>query len=188
VVEEDIAFGPSNLKEEPEAIEKAVEDVLCDVELEGYNKYSTNELSGGQKQKVAIAGILAMRPKYLILDEATSMLDRKNSKQVLQIIKKLNEKYNITIIHITHEMEEVSLSKRVIVFKDGKIILDDTPEKVFKNIKLLKEVGLDIPIALELAYELKKAGFDILNETSILTCDDFVKNFMKKLEKQGEIM
>jgi len=184
VVEEDVAFGLNNLGQKEELIEKAVEETLKDVEMEGYNKRLTNELSGGQKQKVALAGVLAMKPKYLILDEATSMLDKKNSKQVLDIIKKLNEKYDITIVHITHEMEEVLASERVIVFHNGKIILDDKPKEVFKKIELLKEIGLNIPIARELAYELGKAGVVFANENEILTCDDFSESLMEILNNE----
>lgn len=173
VVNEDVAFGPGNLGMTPEEIDGVVDRALNMTRLNEYKEHSTNKLSGGEKQRLAISGVLAMNPKCIILDEATSMLDRKGAKQVLDIIKKLNTDSNITIIQITHNMEEVVLDNRVIVINRGEIVLDDKPLEVFNNISLLKEIDLALPLPTKLAYELNKEGVNIPVE-KILTCDDCV--------------
>ena len=170
IVEEDVAFGPSNIGQNAE-----IDKVLQDVGLSEYRNHSTTKLSGGQKQRLALAGVLAMKPEYLILDESTSMLDKQSSKKILEIIRQLNNKYGITIIHITHTMEEAVSADRVIVFHNGQIVLDDIPAQVFKNVELLENINLSLPLPIKLAYEL---GVDVPNE--VLTSDDLVDAIVKE--------
>ena len=161
VVEDDVAFGAENLGIDRNEILKRVENALNDVEMTEYRKSHTANLSGGQKQRVAIAGILAMQPKCIVLDEPTSMLDPKGRKEVIETIKRLNKEKNITIILITHYMEEVIDADRLIVMEKGKIVLDDTPLKVFRNVEKMKHLKLTVPEAMEISYNLNKIGFDI---------------------------
>ena len=178
VVDEDVAFGLENLGTETHEIEEIVYKSLEMVGLDKYKKHLTNKLSGGEKQKLAIAGILAMNPKYIIFDEATSMLDKKGADQVLNIIKKLKKENNVAIILITHNMEEVVFADRVITIHNGKIVLEGTPIEIFKDIPLLEELGLDIPLGTKLIYELKKEGIDISTD-NVLTCDDCVNSLCR---------
>ncbi|MFH5837296.1 energy-coupling factor transporter ATPase [Proteiniclasticum sp. C24MP] len=173
VVEEDVAFGPENLGVEPSEIRKRVDKSLKEVNMYEYRKHAPHLLSGGQKQRVAIAGIIAMRPKIIILDEPTAMLDPSGREEVMKTIRQLNEEYNITIVHITHFMEEAVQGDRIVVMEEGKIIIDDTPRNVFKNVELLKSIGLDVPQVTELAHELIKDGVPL--EEGILNIEEMVE-------------
>lgn len=159
-VEEDVAFGPENLGVEPSEIRKRVDEALETVGVAEFKKNAPHMLSGGQKQRVAIAGILAMKPECIILDEATSMLDPIGRREVINVLKKLNKEENITIIHITHHMEEAAIANRLIVIDNGMIVLDGTPKEVFSNVDTIKNLGLDVPQVTELAYRLKDYGID----------------------------
>ncbi|WP_250278139.1 energy-coupling factor transporter ATPase [[Clostridium] colinum] len=161
IVEDDIAFGPENLGIEREEIKKRVDFSLKAVNMEDFRHSTTSNLSGGQKQRVAIAGILAMQPKCIVLDEPTAMLDPRGRKEVIETIKKLNKEKGITIILITHYMEEVIDSDRLIVMEKGKIVLDDIPLNVFKNVEKIRELKLDVPEAIDIAYNLNKQGYNI---------------------------
>ena len=157
IVEEDVAFGPENLGVPPEEIRKRVDESLKTVGMYEFRKNAPHNLSGGQKQRVAIAGILAMNPQCIIMDEATAMLDPKGREEVMNYAKMLNEQLGITIIYITHFMEEAALAKRVIVLDDGEIILDGSPRSVFSDYDAIRQAGLDIPQAYEL---MRKLGVD----------------------------
>ena len=172
IVEEDVAFGPENLGVEPTLIRERVEDALKSVGIYELKDRQPHLLSGGQKQRVAIAGIIAMRPKCIIFDEATAMLDPSGRKEVMNVIKKLNKEENITTLHITHYMEEAVQADRVVVVDKGKKLLEGTPKEVFKNVDLLKEIGLDVPYMTELASLLREEGLDLDDDT--LTVDEMV--------------
>lgn len=173
IVEEDVAFGPENLGIDPKEIRKRVDFALNAVDMFKYKDSAPHMLSGGQKQRIAIAGVIAMRPQCIILDEPTAMLDPMGRKEVINTIQRLNKENGITIILITHFMEEAVLADRVIVMDDGNIALDGTPKEVFKEVKKLKELGLDVPQVTELAYKLKQEGIEI--PTEILTVDEMVR-------------
>lgn len=158
IVEEDVAFGPENLGVPSEEIRKRVDDALATVGMTEYAKHEPHRLSGGQKQRVAIAGVLAMQPKCMILDEATAMLDPVGRKEVLDTIGKLNREQNITIINITHYMDEAVMAGRVIVINDGEILMDGTPQEVFSCPELLQSVGLAVPQCTELIQRLRRCG------------------------------
>ena len=172
VVEEDVAFGPENLGIDPKEIRKRVEESLKSVGMYELKDRQPHLLSGGQKQRVAIAGIIAMKPKCIIFDEATAMLDPSGRKEVMKTIKKLNKEDNITVLHITHFMEEAVEADRVIVMEKGKKILEGTPRQVFGKIDKLREIGLDVPYMTELSNLLSKEGIDI--DSDILTVDEMV--------------
>ena len=172
-VEEDVAFGPENLGVPSNEIKARVEDSLKAVGMSEYKKSAPHNLSGGQKQRIAIAGILAMKPKCIILDEATSMLDPVGRKEVLEVLKKLNLEENITIIHITHHMNEAIYADRVVIIEDGKVIKDGTPQEIFADVEGIKKLGLDVPQVTELFYELKKEGFELPLE--IIDVDEAVE-------------
>ncbi|MDU5109204.1 MAG: energy-coupling factor transporter ATPase [Clostridium sp.] len=172
IVEEDVAFGPENLGVEPEEIRKRVDESLKKVGMYEYRRHAPHLLSGGQKQRIAIAGILAMKPKCIIFDEPTAMLDPSGRREVLKNIKEINEKYGITIVLITHYMDEAAQADRVIVMDGGKVILEGKPREVFSNVKEMKEIGLDVPQVTELCYELKNSGVNI--DTNILNVDEMV--------------
>lgn len=170
IIEEDVAFGPENLGIPPTEIRKRVDDALEAVGMTEYIKDSPNKLSGGQKQRIAIAGVIAMQPRCIIFDEATAMLDPIGRKQVMSTMEKLNREYGITIIHITHYMQEAILADRIIVMDKGKVIKTGTPREIFSEVQLLKEIGLDVPDTTYLAYLLKEAGFSI--STQLLTVEE----------------
>lgn len=170
VVEDEVAFAPENLGIESGEIRRRVDECLKIVNMEKYARSAPSRLSGGQKQRVAIASVLAMKPEILILDEPTAMLDPKGRSEVISTIKKLNKDNGITVILITHYMDEAISADRAVVMDDGKIIFDGTPKEVFQNVEQIKSVGLDVPQVTELAYELKKLGIDIGGE--ILTVDE----------------
>ncbi|GAA0225619.1 energy-coupling factor transporter ATPase [Metaclostridioides mangenotii] len=174
IVEEDVAFGPENLGIEPKEIRDRVEKALKSVNMYEFRRRQPHLLSGGQKQRVAIAGIIAMKPKCIIFDEATAMLDPSGRKEVMRTIKELNSKENITTLHITHFMEEAVEADRVIVMEKGRKILEGTPREVFRHIKELKQIGLDVPCMTELSSLLKEEGVDISDD--ILTVDEMVMN------------
>ena len=179
-VEEDVAFGPENLGIPSKEIRLRVEEALKTVGMHDYKKSAPHNLSGGQKQRIAIAGILAMKPKCIILDEATSMLDPVGRKEVLAVLKKLNVEEKITIIHITHHMNEAVYGDRVIVIDEGKIFKEGTPREVFSNVEEIKSLGLDVPQVTELLYELKNEGFDL--KLDIIDADEAaeaLKNLFK---------
>lgn len=161
IVEEDVAFGPENLGLEPPQIRKRVDDALKAVDMYEFRKSTPHRLSGGQKQRIAIAGIIAMEPECLVLDEPTAMLDPKGRAEIINTLLKLNKEKGITIVLITHYMEEAEKADRVVVMNDGVIIDDGTPKEIFKNVEKLKSVGLDVPQTTELLYELHKNGFNI---------------------------
>lgn len=172
IVEEDVAFGPENLGVEPQEIRKRVDDCLKKVGMYEYRKHAPHLLSGGQKQRIAIAGILAMMPKCIIFDEPTAMLDPSGRKEVLDTIKDVNKNLGITIVLITHYMDEAAMADRVIVMDKGEVKLEGTPREVFSNVEQIKSIGLDVPQVTELAYELGKEGINI--STNILNIDEMV--------------
>ena len=172
IVEEDVAFGPENLGVPPEEIRKRVDEALERVGMSEYKRHAPHLLSGGQKQRIAIAGILAMKPKCIIFDEPTAMLDPSGRKEVLDTIIDLNKNYGITVILITHYMDEAAKADRIVVMDKGKLILDGKPRDVFSNVEKMKCIGLDVPQVTELSYELQKAGINI--DTRILDVNEMV--------------
>lgn len=172
IVEEDVAFGPENLGVPPEEIRKRVDEALERVGMSEYKKHAPHLLSGGQKQRIAIAGILAMQPKCIIFDEPTAMLDPSGRKEVLDTIIDLNRNYGITVILITHYMDEAAKADRIVVMDKGKLILDGKPRDVFSNVEKMKNIGLDVPQVTELSYELQKLEINI--DTRILDVNEMV--------------
>ena len=168
IVEEDVAFGPENLGIAPEEIRRRVDDALKAVEMYDYRLNAPYKLSGGQKQRIAIAGIIAMQPECIVLDEPTAMLDPRGRDEVLRTIHKLNREKGITIVLITHYMDEAVQAGRVVVMDDGQILLQGTPKEVFSHVELLKQHKLDVPQATELIYRLRASGYPlpecVLNE------------------------
>ena len=161
VVEEDVAFGPENLGISSPEIRRRVDQALKQVGMYEYREHAPHLLSGGQKQRIAIAGIIAMEPKCIILDEPTAMLDPKGRREVMQTIMGLNREKNITVVLITHHMDEAAKAQRVIVMSGGKVAADGAPEQVFSDVELMHRVGLASPEPVELCYELNKLGFDL---------------------------
>ncbi len=179
IVEDDVAFGPENLGLAPEETEKRVDDALKAVDMLRFKKSTPHNLSGGQKQRIAIAGIISMLPECIVLDEPTAMLDPKGRKEIISTIKKLNREKNITVILITHFMEEAQDADRVIVLDEGKITADSTPKEVFGDISLLKSAGLDVPQTTELLYNLKKRGLDV--RTQAISVEEAAKEIINAL-------
>lgn len=179
IVEDDVAFGPENLGLAPEETEKRVDDALKAVDMLRFKKSTPHNLSGGQKQRIAIAGIISMLPECIVLDEPTAMLDPKGRKEIISTIKKLNREKNITVILITHFMEEAQDADRVIVLDEGKITADSTPKEVFGDISLLKSAGLDVPQTTELLYNLKKRGLDV--KTQAISVEEAAKEIINAL-------
>ena len=182
IVEEDVAFGPENLGFEPAEIRQRVDEALETVGMSEYKLHAPHKLSGGQKQRVAIAGVIAMSPRLIILDESTAMLDPSGRQEVLSTIKKLNQEKKMTVILITHYMNEAALADRVIVLKDGELYLDGTPKQVFSEFDKLKNAGLDVPQVTELMRSLNDASefdfpIDILNEEEAA---DVIENYIKR--------
>lgn len=180
VVEEDVAFGPENLGIPPQEIRIRVDQALETIGMTEYKKHAPHLLSGGQKQRVAIAGILAMKPKCIVLDEATAMLDPIGRKEVMRILRKLNIEENITIVHITHHMDEAGSADRIMVIDNGKCVMLGTPREVFADVKRIKGLGLDVPQVTELMYELNKAGYSF--PANILTVEEAVQYLLMRLE------
>lgn len=173
VVEEDVGFGPENMGVPTEQIWERVEDSLKAVGMYQYRKHSPNKLSGGQKQRVAIAGVVAMHPKCIVLDEPTAMLDPNGRNEVIRAVKELNKVENVTIILITHYMEEVVSADRVYVMDQGKIVMQGTPREVFSQVEILKQYRLDVPQVTLLAHELKQNGLPLTD--GILTIEELVE-------------
>lgn len=183
IVEEDVAFAPENLGVPPEEIRKRVDEALKTVNMYEYRKHAPHRLSGGQKQRVAIAGIFAMRPQCIVLDEPTAMLDPQGREEVLSTILHLNKQQSITVVLITHYMNEAVMADRVVAMHNGKQILEGTPRKVFSNVKLLKSIGLDVPQATELVHKLKEYGFDV--NTNILNTKECIEEIARILEDKN---
>ena len=182
IVEEDVGFGPENLGVPTDEIWKRVDRSLAAVGMTAYRLKSPNKLSGGQKQRVAIAGVMAMKPQCIILDEPTAMLDPNGRKEVIATLHELNKKENITILLITHYMEEVIDADRVIVMDDGKLVMDGTPREIFSHVQELKSYRLDVPQVTELAWELKKAGVDLPD--GILSREEFMNAILPLMKKR----
>jgi len=179
VVEEDVAFGPENIGLPSAKIRERVDSALKMLGISEYAKHQPGMLSGGQKQMVAIAGILAMKPRCIILDEATAMIDPIGRKEIMRAVKRLNKEENITIIHITHHMDEACMADRVIVVDKGRVFLDGAPEEVFSDVEKIKAIGLDVPQIVELFYELNKKGIDL--PLNIIDFEDSVELIRNRL-------
>lgn len=180
IVEDDVAFGPENLGVEPSEIRKAVDSALKAVGMYEFRKREPHRLSGGQKQRVAIAGVIAMNTKCIVMDEPTAMLDPQGRKEVMDTVMKLNKEFGITVILITHYMDEAVKADRVVVMDGGRIAIDGTPKEVFKNVEKMKGLGLDVPQATELAYRLRKKGFKLPD--NILDENECAEAILKILE------
>ena len=180
IVEDDVAFGPENLGVEPSEIRKAVDSALKAVGMYEFRKREPHRLSGGQKQRVAIAGVIAMNTKCIVMDEPTAMLDPQGRKEVMDTVMKLNREFEITVILITHYMDEAVKADRVIVMDGGRTAMDGTPKEVFRNVERMKKLGLDVPQATELAYRLRKKGFKLPED--ILDEDECAEAILKVLE------
>jgi len=177
IVEEDVGFGPENIGIPTDEIWTRVEESLNTVGMLDYRKHSPNKLSGGQKQRVAIAGIMAMKPKCIVLDEPTAMLDPNGRKDVLRTLKELNKREGVTIILITHHMDEAIDAEHIIVMEKGNIVMNGKPKDIFSRPEEIKKYRLDLPQVTELAYELQQEGIDMPN--GILTIDDFIEELSK---------
>lgn len=173
VVEEDVAFGPENLGFAPAKIRENVDASLKSVHMEAYREASPNKLSGGQKQRVAVAGILAMEPECIILDEPTAMLDPSGRREVMETIEYLNREKKMTIIYITHHMEEAARADRIVVMDHGHVVMSGKPRQVFTQVDRMKELGLDVPQATELAWRLRKRG--IMVPQDIMTMEEMTE-------------
>lgn len=173
VVEEDVGFGPENMGIPTEQIWERVEESLKSVGMWKYRKKSPNRLSGGQKQRVAIAGVVAMHPKCIVLDEPTAMLDPNGRKEVIRTVRALNQVEDVTVLLITHYMEEVIYADKVLVMDEGKVVMQGTPREIFSQVEKLKEYRLDVPQVTLLAHELKKEGVPVPD--GILTVDELVE-------------
>lgn len=180
IVEEDVAFGCENLGVPPAEIRERVDKALDAVDMLEYARHSPDKLSGGQKQRVAIAGIIAMQPQCIVLDEPTAMLDPQGRDEVMKTIRDLNSRMGITIILITHYMEEAVLAGRVIVMDQGRILTEGTPREVFSQVELLKQHRLDVPQATELIYKLRGCGFEL--PKSVLNEEECVEALMKLMK------
>ncbi len=183
IVEDDVAFGPENLGVEPSEIRRRVDEALKNVGMYEFRTFEPHKLSGGQKQRVAIAGIIAMKPDCIVLDEPTAMLDPRGRREVMATVKRLNEEYGITVIFITHYMDEAVKANRVIVMDKGKIVLDGMPKEVFVNIDTLKKIGLDVPEATELTHLLIEKGINLPED--ILDIDELYFYIVKLTEEKN---
>ena len=177
VVEEDVAFGPENMGVEPAEIRRRVDEALRVVRMSNHAESAPHMLSGGQKQRIAIAGVLAMQPKVMIFDESTAMLDPMGREEVLSTVRRINRERGITVIWITHFMEEAAQADRVIVMDDGCIVMDGTPREVFSRVDEVKRIGLDVPGMTELALELSREGLAI--RTDILTLEEMAEEICR---------
>lgn len=185
VVEEDVGFGPENIGVPTKEIWERVEESLRAVRMYAYRKHSPNKLSGGQKQRVSIAGVLAMHPKCIILDEPTAMLDPNGRKEVIRAVRALNDVEQMTVILITHYMEETIYANRVLVMNEGKIVMEGTPREIFSQVERLKELRLDVPQATLLAHELRGRGLNL--PTGILTAQELVDE-IEKIRRKGNTL
>jgi energy-coupling factor transport system ATP-binding protein len=182
IVEEDVAFGLENLGVPQAEMRERVDSALVSVGMYDYREHAPHKLSGGQKQRVAIAGIIAMKPRCIVLDEPTAMLDPRGRSEVMKTVRKLNRDFGITVILITHYMEEAAQCDRVVVIDSGKILLDSPPREVFSRVTLLKSVGLDVPQVTDLMYELSKLG---VNTNSQIISEDECFNELLSVLKKG---
>lgn len=182
VVEEDVAFAPENMGVPSEEIRVRVDDALKAVDMYEYREHAPHQLSGGQKQRVAVAGIIAMLPECIVLDEPTAMLDPRGRKEIISTIRKLNKELDITIVLITHYMDEAAKADRVVVMDNGEIIIDGKPREVFSQVERMKSVGLDVPQVTELAHELIREGIDI--PPQIIDEDEFADAIVRLVRKQ----
>ena len=182
IVEEDVAFGPENLGLEPSVIRERVDDALKAVGMYEFRENTPHRLSGGQKQRIAIAGIIAMQPECLILDEPTAMLDPVGRKEIVETLHKLNHEKGITVVLITHYMEEAENADRVMIMNDGVIIDDNVPKEIFNKVEMLKSVGLSVPQTTELLYALKQNGFEI--STDVLSIEETANAIALCLEEK----
>ncbi len=186
ITEEDVAFGPENLGLPREEIRRRVDDALKTVGMYDYRDHAPHLLSGGQKQRIAIAGVIAMRPRCIVLDEPTSMLDPVGRRDVLRILDELNKNHGITVVLITHHMNEAVNADRIIIMDSGKIVMEGTPREIFPNIDRLRELSLTVPQTVELISELNKNGFDIpLSNITVEECADAI---FKSLKLSGGIL
>lgn len=181
IVEEDVAFGPENLGIDPIEIRRRVDESLEKVGMSEYKRHAPHLLSGGQKQRVAIAGILAIQPECIIFDEPTAMLDPSGRKEVMETIKELNKNHGITVVLITHYMDEAAQADRIVVVDGGRIMMDGIPRDIFPQVEHMKKIGLDVPQVTELAHELKKAGLKI--DEKILNVDEMVNELCQLKQK-----
>ncbi len=172
VVEEDIAFGPENMGVEPKEIRKRVDEALATVRMSEYATHTPSKLSGGQKQRIAIAGVLAMKPQCIVLDEPTAMLDPVGRRDVMETIERLNREEGITMILITHYMDEAVRADKVFVIDDGDLVMQGTPKEIFSQVETLQKYGLDVPQVTEVAYLLRKEGVEL--PADILTIEEMV--------------
>lgn len=179
IVEEDVAFALENLGVPPDEMRERVDDALKSVGMYEYREHSPHQLSGGQKQRVAIAGIIAMRPDCIVLDEPTAMLDPHGRRSVLKTIRKLNHEFGITIVLITHYMDEAAQADRIVVMDNGEIIMDNVPKEVFSNVELMKKIGLDVPQVTELMYLLGQSGLS--SDTHIIDEEECAEALIKLL-------
>ena len=180
VVEEDVAFGPENLGVASPAIRQRVDNALKQVGMYEFREHAPHLLSGGQKQRIAIAGIIAMEPKCIVLDEPTAMLDPRGRREVMQTISQLNKEKGITVILITHHMDEAAQADRIVVMNKGKVVKEGTPKEIFSQVELVKSLSLDVPQTSEIAYELSKLGFNLSTEAiSIDECAQQLYDFLK---------
>lgn len=185
VVEEDVAFGPENLGLPREEIRRRVNSSLALVGMQDYIRHAPHKLSGGQKQRIAIAGIIAMRPEVIIFDESTAMLDPIGRRDIVKIMEKLNREEGITIINITHYMEEAAMADRVVVINDGNLVMDGEPKEVFGRIDELHEMGLEAPQGNELIYLLRGAGIDIQGDSlTEQECTETLYAFLEKFNRK----
>ena len=181
VVEEDVAFAPENLGVPTEEIRRRVDDALAAVDMTAFMTHAPHLLSGGQKQRVAIAGVIAMEPECIVLDEATAMLDPIGRQEVLSAVHKLNQEKGITVVLITHHMNEAEDADRVIVMDDGRIALDGTPKEVFTQVEALRSMGLTVPDTVDLLDRLRKDGLDVpLDALTVESCADAVAAALMK--------
>ncbi|MBP1560327.1 MAG: energy-coupling factor transporter ATPase [Oscillospiraceae bacterium] len=180
IVEEDVAFALENLGVPPDEMRKRVDDALKSVGMYEYREHSPHQLSGGQKQRVAIAGIIAMRPDCIVLDEPTAMLDPKGRSEVLKTIRQLNRDFGVTIVLITHYMDEAAQADRIVVMDNGVILMDDVPREVFANVELMKKIGLDVPQVTELMYLLEESGLP--TDTHIIDEEECTEALLKILK------
>ena len=180
VVEEDVAFAPENLGVEPAEIRRRVDEALAAVDMSAYAQHAPHLLSGGQKQRVAIAGVIAMRPRCIVLDEPTAMLDPVGREEVIDTIQKLNREFGVTVVLITHHMDEAARADRLIVMDQGQVIADGAPRTVFQDVEGLRSVGLTVPETVGLLYELRQAGLNVpLDALSVDECAQAIAKALK---------